>query len=154
MGFEPGAYAVAFMGDDHRPRTKGWDTDYLDALDDLGTGMVYGDDLFQGEKLPTQIAMTVDIVRAVGWMAPPALRHLYVDSSWLALGKAADCIRYLPDVVVEHVHPAHPDGPKQAWDEGYKRVNSQAMYRRDGFNFERLRRTELPAAAEKIRRLR
>lgn len=120
--------AVAFLGDDHRPRTKGWDTAYLEALRELGTGIVYGNDLLQQGNLPTQCAMTSDIVRALGWMAPPMLRHLYVDNFWRDLGRATNCIRYLPDVVVEHLHPV---AGKAAVDEGYERVNAPSVYQAD-----------------------
>lgn len=144
-------YAVGFMGDDHRPRTVGWDRAYLDALLELRVGMVYGDDLFQHANIPTQIAMTTDIVKALGWMAPPALVHMYVDNWWLELGRRADCIRYLPDVVVEHVHPA---AGKAGWDEGHVRVNQPTMFHQDGATFSRLRVLELPGAAAAVRALR
>jgi hypothetical protein len=147
----PDADGIAFMGDDHRPRSEDWDTAYLEALTDLGTGIVYGDDLLQGERLPTQCAMTADIIRALGYMSPPNLTHLAVDNAWLALGKAADCIRYLPDVVIEHLHPV---AGKADWDTGYRRVNSQAMYRRDLLEFDRWEREDLPAAADAVRALR
>lgn len=127
------AFAVGFMGDDHCPRTYGWDRAYVEALRELGSGIVYGDDLLQGRRLPTQCAMTSDIVRALGYMSPPGLAHLYVDNAWLSLGMAAGCIRYLPDVVVEHRHPV---AGLAAWDAGYARVNSSAMYDRDQDAFE------------------
>src|SRR6266487_5010403 len=41
-------FAIGFMGDDHRPRTKGWDAAYLEALHAMGTGIVYGNDLYKG----------------------------------------------------------------------------------------------------------
>jgi hypothetical protein len=119
--------ALGFMGDDHRPRTKGWDRAYLDALA-ARPGIAYCDDLFQGERLPTQCAMSTEVVRALGHMAPPALTHLYVDNYWLDLGHAANCLTYLPDVVIEHVHPV---AGKAQMDEGYARVNAPAMYHRD-----------------------
>jgi hypothetical protein len=121
-------FAIGFMGDDHRPRTKGWDTAYLDALRELGTGIVYGNDLLQGQRIPTQCAMTADIVQALGFMVPPVFTHLYVDNYWLELGTRAECIRYLPDVVVEHRHPVAGKG---LWDEGYERVNNPDMYAKD-----------------------
>ncbi|MDM4722761.1 hypothetical protein QTQ03_25345 [Micromonospora sp. WMMA1363] len=124
----PPPVAVGFQGDDHRPRTKGWDQAYLDALRELGTGIVYGDDRYQGERLPTQCAMTADIIRALGYMAPPSLTHMYVDNFWLGLGRAAGCIRYLPDVVVEHMHPY---AGKADMDAGYERVNDRRMYAKD-----------------------
>ena len=144
-------YAVGFMGDDHRPRTLGWDRAYLDALLDLKVGMVYGDDLFQHEQIPTQIAMTTDIVKALGWMSPPDLVHMYVDNWWLELGRRAGCIRYLPDVVVEHVHPA---AGKVAWDEGHVRVNQPGMYHRDQATFAWLRVTDMPGAVAEVLALR
>jgi hypothetical protein len=127
MGENP--YAIAFMGDDHRPRTKGWDTRYLEELRRLGTGLVYGNDLVQGERLPSQVAMTADIARALGWMAPPVLRHLYVDDFWRDLGVHAGCIRYLADVVVEHLHPV---AGTAEMDAGYARVNAAEVYDADG----------------------
>lgn len=127
-GLREPSFALGFMGDDHRPRGMGWDAAYLDALRDLGTGVVYGDDLIQGANLPTQCAMTADIVRALGFMAPPVLRHLCVDNFWRDLGQAADCLCYLPDVVIEHMHPI---AGKADWDDGYRRVNAGDVYDAD-----------------------
>jgi hypothetical protein len=120
--------AVAFMGDDHRPRTVGWDHAYLDALQRMGTGIVYGDDLLQHARIPTQVAMTANIVRTLGHMAPASLTHLFVDNYWRDLGAHAGCLHYLPDVVVEHMHPF---AGKADWDAGHIRVNDHVMYRAD-----------------------
>lgn len=122
---DPDVDAVGFMGDDHRPRTVGWDTTYLSEIEGMGgVGIVYGDDGLQREALPTQCAMSANIVRALGWMCPPVLRHLWIDNFWLDLGRAAGCLRYLPDVVVEHMHPYNG---KAEMDDGYVRVNSNEM---------------------------
>lgn len=134
LAADPHIGAVAFMGDDHRPRTIGWDERYLAAMRELGTGIVYGDDLLQHERIPTQVAMTANIVRTLGFMAPPTLTHLFVDNYWRDLGEGAGCLRYLPDVVVEHVHPF---AGKAAMDEGYARVNDQGMYRADSIAYSR-----------------
>lgn len=146
------SFAIGFMGDDHLPRSVGWDKSYLDALREMSTGIVYGDDLLQGERIPTQVAMTADIVKALGWMAPPTLTHLYVDNFWLDLGQAAGCIRYLPDVIIEHRHPI---AGKATWDAGYARVNDASMYQRDADAYERFTTGGgLAAAAAKVRTLR
>lgn len=145
------AYALGFMGDDHRPRTREWDRLYVEALQKLGTGIVYGDDLLQGARIPTQVAMTADIVRAVGHMAPPVLTHLYVDNYWKDLGQGAACIRYLPDVVVEHMHPV---AGKAGWDEGHQRVNQPAMYEADGAAYRTYAAEHLAADVAKVRALR
>jgi hypothetical protein len=147
----PPPFAVGFMGDDHRPRTNGWDSRYLEALKELGTGIVYGDDLLQSRILPTQCAMTADIVRALGFMAPPSLHHMYVDNFWRDLGQQAGCLKYLPDVVVEHLHPV---ANKADWDDGYKRVNAPSVFARDEQAYAAFRRDQMLDAVAKVRALR
>lgn len=120
--------AVAFMGDDHLPRTPGWAKRYLDELRQMGTGIVYGNDLLQGERIPTQWAMTSDIIAALGRMVPADVEHLYCDDAVADLGRAAGCLRYLPDVTIEHVHPL---AGRARWDDQYRRVNSREQYDRD-----------------------
>jgi hypothetical protein len=77
--------------------------------------------------------MSTEVVRALGHMAPPTQRHLYIDNYWRDLGRAAGCLTYLPDVVVEHVHPV---AGKAAVDDGYRRVNAPEMYQRDAAAYE------------------
>jgi hypothetical protein len=119
---------LAFLGDDHVVRTPDWDRTITTELDTLGTGIVYGNDLLQGETLPTAVFMTSDIVRALGWMALPGARHLFLDSAWLALGRALDAITYLPDVVIEHMHPLVG---KADSDDGYAANNDHETWTHD-----------------------
>jgi hypothetical protein len=112
---------VGFMGDDHLPRTPHWDSRILEELDSLEPRVVYGNDLLQGAALPTAAFMHSRMVRAMGFMAPACLRHLYADNFWMTLGQAVDGLRYLPDVVIEHIHPA---AGKADMDERYRVVNS------------------------------
>lgn len=143
-------FAIGFMGDDHRPRSAGWDKEYLDALREVGTGIVFGDDLYQSDKLPTQCAMTANIIQALGYMCPTTLRHMYVDNFWMDLGSQADCLYYLPEVVVEHMHPV---AGKADWDEGHKRVNAREVYDADALAYERYGRERFDADLEKVRAL-
>lgn len=117
----PHHFALGFMGDDHRPRTRGFDQRYVKALREFGTGFVYGNDLLAGERLPTQVAMTSDIVQALGAMVPAPVAHLWADNQWLDLGRAIDRVCYLPDVIVEHCHPLVG---KAGSDAGYEEVNA------------------------------
>ena len=139
---------IGFMGDDHLPRTPCWDTAVSGALDDLGSGIVYGNDLLQGEKLPTAAFMTADIIRTLGSMCPPTLEHLYIDNAWLELGRAMGRLRYLPDVVIEHLHPA---AGKAATDQTYAEANAPDRYRRDRAAFETWRSDGLPRDLELLR---
>jgi hypothetical protein len=144
----PGYFAVGFMGDDHCPRTVGWDATMVAVLREMGTGLAYGNDLLQRENLPTAVAMTSDIIQALGYFHPPGLIHLFLDNYWLGLGQQLGRIRYLPDVVIEHVHPL---AKTAEWDAGYREVNSTAMYARDHATFLRWVREESPAALAKLR---
>jgi hypothetical protein len=139
---------VGFIGDDHRFRTKGWDRVVDKVLSDEGGGFVYGNDLYMGDYLPTQVFISSPIVRALGWMGLPSCRHLYLDNTWKYLGEAIDRLYYLPDVVIEHMHPA---AGKADWDENHKRVNTSEMYDHDRVAFETWMATQGSTDVEKIR---
>lgn len=119
--------AVGFMGDDHRPRTKGWDARFAECLSG-GAGIVYGNDLLVGAKFPTAVMMTSDIPRALGYMCPPGFTHLCLDLVWKDWGDGMGRITYLDDVVIEHVHPAAQKAPLDA---GYEYANSPEMVSAD-----------------------
>lgn len=123
---------VAFMGDDHLPRTDHWDTELVDALGGK-PGVAYGNDLHQGDKLPTACVISSDIVRALGFFCPPAQMHLYLDDFWRRLGLAVGNLAYRSDVVIEHLHP---DAGKARWDEGYAAANNADQYSADRAAYE------------------
>jgi len=122
----------AFLGDDHRPRTAGWDEILIQAMQKRPS-MAYGNDLFQGHRLPTMIAMTSDIVKALDGMVPPKMKHLYLDNFWKKLGEDLGALTYIDAVVVEHMHPV---AGKAEWDEGYKEVNAQEVYSFDALAYQ------------------
>lgn len=113
--------ALGFMGDDHLPRTVGWDAAVLTMLDSLQPRVVYGNDLLQGPNLPTAVFLQSRIVRALGYMVPPGMIHLYLDNFWKELGERLDGLVYLPDVVIEHIHPANG---KAGMDQTYREANA------------------------------
>lgn len=141
---------LGFLGDDHRFRTPGWDTRFTECLS-AGTGVVYADDLLQGEAMPTAVALTSDIVRTLGYMAPPAMVHLCVDLCWKLWGEGLDRITYLPDIVIEHMHPAKG---KAAWDVGYEDANNTQRMTDDSAAYYHYRDAGgLASDLEKLRRL-
>jgi hypothetical protein len=126
---------VGFLGDDHRPRTPGWDHRMVEALSG-GLGVAYGDDLLQHDKMCTAVVLTSNIVQALGYMAPPTMTHLCVDLVWKAWGEALERLFYLDDVIIEHLHPANG---KAQLDDGYVEVNSPEMVAADSAAFYRYR---------------
>lgn len=117
---------LGFIGDDHRFRTPDWDKQVTEALKD--GGICYGDDLGRPD-LPTQVFMSSKIVRALGWMCLPNAKHLYLDDTWKTLGEKAGCLYFLPNVIIEHMHPVYGKAERDA---GYARVNASAVYSHDG----------------------
>lgn len=97
---------IASFGDDHLPRTKGWDMLLTLPLIGRGGGISYPNDGFQGVRCATAPVISSNIVDALGWYSPPCLSHYWVDDFWMDLGDALGRLWYLGDVLVEHMHPA------------------------------------------------
>ena len=66
--------------------------------------IVYGDDGINGMNLPTHPFIGGDLVRKVGYIAPPDVNHWYVDNFWKELGMAMDCLDYMPGIKTNHHH--------------------------------------------------
>lgn len=140
---------VGFMGDDHRVRTGGYDAELVDSASSWG--IAYGNDLNMGERLPTSVVISTDIVNELGYFAPPTLEHLFCDNYWRELGEGLGTLVYRSDVHIEHLHPTIA---KSKWDEQYRRVNASDQFERDGKAWEAYRATELGAAIDKIKKAR
>ena len=69
--------------------------------------------------------MSGNIVQALKGMVPPDMIHLYLDDFWKRLGTDLGALKYIPEVVLEHMHPI---AGKAEWDEGYKAVNATEVY--------------------------
>jgi hypothetical protein len=137
---------VGFMGDDHRPRTGGWDFDIERAM--VPGGVVYGNDLIHGSNLPTAVFMDSRIVRTLGWFVIPGMTHLFMDNLWKTLGEQLGTLRYLPDVIIEHVHPI---AGKAEWDAGYVECNTPDIWQHDEALYREWVAFQMPADIAKIR---
>lgn len=140
-------WAIGFMGDDHLPKTRGWDREYVDAVA-RGSAVVWGDDLLQGAVMPTQVALDANVVIALGYMAPRQFFHLCIDLVWKDWGDGLGRSCYLPDVVVEHLHPAASKGE---WDDNYNRVNNSAVVASDSALYEKWKVEQLPRELKRLR---
>lgn len=122
------ADVIGWAADDQRARAQGWDDAVLDAVVVDGWGFVQTNDLHYGSDKAANIFIRSDIVRALGYFAPPTLSHLYVDDAWKTLGELSGALVYLEDVHIEHMHPVYGKG---AWDQNYKIYNDPQQYTRD-----------------------
>lgn len=95
---------LGFLGDDTLPQGN-WYNEIIYALEGAKNSIVYGNDGYYGEQLPTGAFLDAQIVRRLGWMAPPAQKHLYVDNFWKSLGEALGTLVYVESALIEHIHP-------------------------------------------------
>lgn len=144
-------WALGFAGDDHLPQTIGWAKRYLDVLRELGTGMVYGDDGYQGRKLSTEWAVTADVVRELGRMVPAPVEHMYCDNSMMDLFGGAKAMRHLPEIRIEHMHPY---AGKAETDAQYDRVNHRDQFKKDRRAYESWLATGLGPDVVRVQNLR
>lgn len=124
---------IGSVGDDHRFRTKGWDRRVQQVLAHK-PGIVYANDQYPTHSLPTNVFMNKEIPETLGYFALPKLQHMYIDNAWKALGEKADCLTYLSDVVIEHLH--YSNG-KSAFDETYAKTNTDLRMQEDREEYEK-----------------
>lgn len=138
---------LGFMGDDHLPRTQGWDNRIREAM--IPLGVVYGNDLIQGPNLPTEVFLDSEIVRRLGYYVPRGFIHLFLDNTWKTWGEQTGTLRYLDDVVIEHLHFING---KAEHDAGYVEVNSSEVWSADEARYhEYVSNGELTADVEKLK---
>ena len=104
---------VMLINDDMVFRTPGWDARVLAAagsFEDEVT-LIYGNDLDQGEAVPTFPIVSRTVCEVLGEICPRGYRHLHIESHLMdifrqlaKLGHRRLC--YLDDVVFEHMHHA------------------------------------------------
>jgi hypothetical protein len=78
--------------------------------------------------------MTRDLVNELRGMTFPGCIHLFFDNFVKQLGLDLEYLKYLPDVIIEHIHPA---AGKVEMDEGYARVNAPKMFEQDLLTLQR-----------------
>lgn len=123
---------VGILNDDHRPITKEWDkkiVGQINGFNIVGTndGLTPDKPWQAGNKLAGGICYSGKILRAIGWMFPPGMNHLYHDDVWGFLASRAGIGQILMDVCVHHDHAyIH----KQE-DDTHKKVNAPESWKHD-----------------------
>ena len=103
----PNLAALCSLGDDHVPKTDGWDEALIEALHQIDGGWAYPDDA-RRDDIAEAVAVTSSIVKGLGWMALPDLHHWCIDNAWTKLAAAVGRLEYLHHVKVPHYHPHSP----------------------------------------------
>lgn len=111
---------IGHPSDDHVFMTRGWEAPIIKWVSYMGVG--YGDDLLQGENLPTCPFISSSILKGLGFMCPPGMKHMFVDNFWKDLGIRLGCLQYFPNIIIEHRHWSNKKTPI---DDQYLQVHNE-----------------------------
>lgn len=106
--------AFASLGDDHVPRTLGWDAECWRVLEAMEGGFVAPNGgLSPG--LAEAVVVSAPIVEALGWICVPGLKHWWIDRAWLDLGSHMRRYQWLADIDVPHWQDPSDATGQEAW---------------------------------------
>jgi len=137
---------VGFLGDDTLPH-DGWYPKIIWALERQDNSIVYGNDLIQGENLPTGVFMDSNIVKTLGFMAPVNQKQLFVDNFWKLLGEELGTLTYVDDAIIEHLHPLAEKAPHDAT---YEHGNSSDVWEHDAAQYRLYKQTDFAKDVKKL----
>jgi hypothetical protein len=139
---------LMMAGDDVTFNTEGWDVLVRAAFPEDRIGLVHGNDLSPNSAtIGTHPFVTRGWVEALGYLTPPYFSSDYVD---LWLTEVADALGrrvYLPEVIIEHHHPAFD---KAEWDQ----THQERVERHEADDMEKVWADTAPKRAEDAQKLR
>lgn len=93
---------VGILSDDMTPETPEWDIKLISRIS--GYNIVAANDGWQAPKRLAACVYSREILSAVGYFAPPGMKHLFFDDVWEKIGADTGCILYAGDVMLRHNH--------------------------------------------------
>lgn len=90
------------LADDFVINSK-WESIFLEEA--MPNCVFYGRDSVCNSKLPTAVFIDNNIVKKIGYIAPPTLVHYFADNIWRDWGMAMNTYKYFDHVNVQHLHP-------------------------------------------------
>lgn len=101
-----GVSHLGMFGDDVVPVDHGWDAALVEGLGE-NLGVAYGDDGLRDKHapdLPTHYITQTEVYRRLGYLAPPTIRHLFLDNVARDVGRYLKNFVFVP-VRIKHMHP-------------------------------------------------
>jgi hypothetical protein len=143
----PGEPWYGLTWDDGMVRTRAWTAPLVAAAG--RDGFANSNDGWQCPKrMHGAIVLGGDLARALGWLAPPGLRHCYLDDAYEHLGRALRNWKHVPSVMVEHLHVWNGKGDADATHR-----DSYSTFAGDREAWASLLIAEIPAAITRSRAL-
>lgn len=124
------------VADDVTPETYRWDLLLREAC--LPDKIAWGFDGGHDETLPRHPFIGGELVRKLGWLSCPGIRHWFVDNAWKDVADALGCGAYRPEIRMIHRH--FTNGLAQ----GDRTYNDQPDHRLDQITYNMWREKELP----------
>ena len=121
---------IGNTGDDNVMETPGWDRYLIEPLEKKGHGWSYPDDI-RRRDIPENVIISAPIIKALGWMQCPLMRHYWVDHVWADLGRATGRLFFVPYVVQPHHH--YLAAPGVDHDQTYKDAERYAQHDADAY---------------------
>lgn len=90
------------IADDVVPKTFRWDILLKEAC--MPNKIAWGFDGGHDETLVRHPFIGGDIVRKLGWLSAPGIKHWFVDNVWSEIVRTVECGQYLPEIKMEHYH--------------------------------------------------
>ena len=141
-----GTQWVGFLSDDLIPETPEWDTRIIANL--AGYNVVSTNDGAHAPKrMNGAVAWSADLVRAVGYVYPPGLNHMFVDDTWEEI--ARECDNWFCDmsIMVRHAHHSW-GGAKDATT-----ARAEGFFAQDSVRYQQWLQNEKGPAVEAIQQL-
>ena len=139
----PGAGFYGIVNDDMLPASPAWDIT-LPLVADRWK-IAWADDELNGRI--GAAAFGGDLVRALGWLAPPALKHFYIDDAHELVAHDLGIGRPMMNVKIAHLHFSTG---KAAYDRTYK---DRPNIGTDKVAFDHWKSEEWPAEKARLRAL-
>lgn len=108
-----------FITDDSIVKTQNFDAPLIAAAGT--TGFANSADGWQAHKrMHGAVVFGGDLLRALGWWAPPGLKHSFCDDAWERIAHALGNWRHARDVMVEHRHARNRKAEQdKTYDQAY-----------------------------------
>jgi hypothetical protein len=139
----PNEAYYGIMADDVVPQSLHWDRLLADAC--RPAAIAWGDDDQQDIGLPTHPFLGGDLVRALGWVVYPKVKHWYADNVVLDLADGLGIGKPMMEVKTPHYHVLNA---KADLDDTYL---SQPSREKDRLAYEAFKEKELPALIASVK---
>jgi len=140
---------VGLVSDDLVCYTSGWDRELISSLQgwnfaSSNDGWQASHDIFQS-RMHGATVWSGPLLRAVGWLFPPALKHVFHDDIWETIGRETGCWTMRMEVLVKHLHEALQGVRGPTMDP------SSALFQHDKAIFEEWKLTEMQNCLTRVR---